>query len=160
MLSNPRHKSPLRSVLFVEQSTRPALNWAPGPTLLSEISSVGHDAERGQRRGEADELTFSNIAGVLPCIDRARFERMLFRATRGNCYVRFSDITPKVDENSEISPEKSASTEKSVFIIFYKSQAIEGKIKKICDAFNCRRFDTIDLDHPSELMDKQCSSIS
>ena len=123
--------------------------------LLSEISSVGHDAERGQRRGEADELTFSNIAGVLPCIDRARFERMLFRATRGNCYVRFCDITPRIDESSEVSPERTAVTEKSVFIIFYKSQAIEGKIKKICDAFNCRRFDMIDIDRPSELLNKQ-----
>lgn len=36
------------------------------------------------------ELTFSNIAGVIPLTDQARFDKMLYRATRGNCYVKFS----------------------------------------------------------------------
>eukprot|EP01032_Pedospumella_encystans_P029848 gene29848-33692_t len=34
----------------------------------------------------ADDMTFSNIAGVIPSADRVRFERMLYRSTRGNCY--------------------------------------------------------------------------
>lgn len=54
-----------------------------------------------------------------------------------------------------MSPDKSIAVEKTVFIIFFKSQAIEGKIKKICDAFGCRRFDMFDLDRPSELLNKQ-----
>ena len=103
--------------------------------------------EMGADRGE---FIFSNIAGVLPNEDRIRFERMIFRATRGNCYIRFSEIIPENKSDSE--SVRAASKGKTVFIIFYKSQAIEGKIKKICDAFNCRRFDLVDLDRPSELV--------
>jgi V-type H+-transporting ATPase subunit a len=38
------------------------------------------------------EIAFTNITGVLMAADKARFERMLFRATRGNAYVRFSAV--------------------------------------------------------------------
>ena len=118
------------------------------PLLSSAVAN-----ERGPSSDR--ELIFSNIAGVLPHSDRVRFERMLFRATRGNCYIRFDDIIPKIDENSEVASRVSATVKKVVFIIFYKSQAIEGKIKRICDAFNTRRFDLVDLDRPSELLNKQ-----
>jgi V-type H+-transporting ATPase subunit a len=103
------------------------------------------------------DMTFSNIAGVLPNSEKSNFERMLFRATRGNCYVRFEEIKPKIDESSELTL-KGPSIDKTVFIIFYKSQAIEGKIKRICDSFNCRRFDLTDLDRPHLLLEKQESN--
>jgi len=96
--------------------------------------------ERGGYQGER-ELTFSNIAGVLPTIDKSRFERMLFRATRGNCYVRFAEIEEPLFDSSR----------KVVFIVFYKSAAIEGKIKRICDAFSAHRFDLRNLDRPQDI---------
>ena len=104
--------------------------------------------ERGQYQSER-ELTFSNITGVLPTADRARFERMLFRATRGNCYVRFADIDEMLVDSTgnEIS--------KVVFIVFYKSTAIEGKIKRICDAFSAHRFELSNLDRPQEIEAQQ-----
>jgi len=110
--------------------------------------------------GRSDrDMLFSNIAGVLPISERGRFERMLFRSTRGNCYVRFSDIVPKTDvveaEGADASQQKSLPPSRTVFIIFYKSSAIEGKIRKICDAFNARRFDLVDIDRPQELYNKQ-----
>ena len=116
---------------------------------MTPLLSVANEAGKQDR----NELTFSNISGVLPIADRVRFERMLFRATRGNSYVRFSDILPNIDNDS--APSKSFNATKTVFIIFFKSLAIEGKIKKICDAFNCRRFDLVDLDRPGDLLSKQ-----
>ena len=90
-------------------------------------------------------MTFSNIAGVLPSADKVRFERMLFRATRGNCYVRFSALSGKaVDAFGNHIP-------KVCFIIFYKSTAIEAKIKRICDAFSANRYDLSNLNRPAEL---------
>jgi len=107
--------------------------------------------ERGQYQTER-ELTFANIAGVLPASDRARFERMLFRATRGNCYVRFADIEdPLVDAAGN-------ELQKVVFIVFYKSTAIEGKIKRICDAFSAHRFDIVNLDRPQDLEQQQTAN--
>jgi V-type H+-transporting ATPase subunit a len=95
------------------------------------------------------ELAFSNIAGVLASTDKVRFERMLFRATRGNCYVRFADIDGKVTDAA------GNAIPKVVFIIFYKSTAIEGKIKKICDGFSAHRYDLQALDKPRDLEAQQ-----
>jgi V-type H+-transporting ATPase subunit a len=36
--------------------------------------------------------------------------------------------------------------EKSVFIIFYKSESIELKLKRICDAFDAHRYSLPDMD--------------
>lgn len=95
------------------------------------------------------ELAFSNIAGVIPNADKVRFERMLFRATRGNCYVRFAEIDGKVTDAS------GNPIAKVVFIIFFKSAALETKIKKICDAFSAHRYDLQSLDRDADLEAQQ-----
>jgi V-type H+-transporting ATPase subunit a len=70
---------------------------------------------------------------------------MLFRATRGNCYVRFSALSARaVDANGK-------HIQKVCFIIFYKSAAIEKKIVRICDAFGANRYDLSNLNRPHEL---------
>lgn len=96
------------------------------------------------------ELTFANIAGVIPTTDRVRFERMLFRATRGNCYIRFADI-----EEPLVNTATGTEITKSVFLILYKSTAIEAKIRRICDAFSAHRFDLPSLDRPRDIESQQ-----
>ena len=93
-------------------------------------------------------MTFSNIAGTLPIGDKVRFERMLFRATRGNCYVRFSPLSSKAVDALGVQIPKIC------FIIFYKSTAIEGKIKRICDAFSATRYDLSNLNR-LDLLERQ-----
>eukprot|EP00595_Chromulina_sp_UTEXLB2642_P002985 CAMPEP_0196767516 /NCGR_PEP_ID=MMETSP1095-20130614/41710_1 /TAXON_ID=96789 ORGANISM="Chromulina nebulosa, Strain UTEXLB2642" /NCGR_SAMPLE_ID=MMETSP1095 /ASSEMBLY_ACC=CAM_ASM_000446 /LENGTH=876 /DNA_ID=CAMNT_0042135939 /DNA_START=84 /DNA_END=2711 /DNA_ORIENTATION=+ len=110
---------------------------------MSPLISTGIVDERGSY--QADEMSFSNIAGVLPIADKSRFERMLFRATRGNCYIRFSALNAKAkDAFGQHIP-------KVCFIIFYKSEAIEIKIKRICDAFAANRYDLSNLNRINEL---------
>ena len=87
------------------------------------------------------DMRFSSITGVVASDEKSRFERMIFRATRGNCYVRFAPITQPISD-----PESGALVEKSVFIIFYKSESIENKLKKICDAFDAHRYSLPDMD--------------
>lgn len=100
----------------------------------------GPSAAAAQPNRDAD-MKFSYIAGVLDADDRSRFERQLFRTTRGNCYVRFAAI-----DNPISDPSTGESVLKLVFIVFYKAAAIEAKIKKICDAFKARRYDLPDMD--------------
>lgn len=83
------------------------------------------DVERGsvQRGGgggmqRETDLKFSYIAGVVDAVDRTRFERQLFRTTRGNCYVRFAEI-----EQAILDPVTGESMMKLVFIVFYKVRA-------------------------------------
>jgi V-type H+-transporting ATPase subunit a len=87
------------------------------------------------------DMRFSSITGVVATEEKNRFERMIFRATRGNCYVRFAPIMQPITD-----PETGMLLEKSVFIIFYKSESIELKLKKICDAFQAHRYSLPDMD--------------
>jgi len=73
--------------------------------------------------------------------EKVRFERMIFRATRGNCYVRFAGIKEEITD-----PESGHLVEKCVFIVFFKSLSIETKLKKICDAFFAHRYSLPDMD--------------
>lgn len=60
-------------------------------------------------------MKFSYMAGVVGADDRSRFERQLFRTTRGNCYVRFAEIEQPISD-----PTTGEHVMKLVFIIFYK----------------------------------------
>lgn len=87
------------------------------------------------------DMRFSSITGVVSTEEKIRFERMIFRATRGNCYIRFAPIKQPITD-----PESGMLIEKSVFIIFYKSESIESKLKRICDAFSAHRYSLPDMD--------------
>jgi V-type H+-transporting ATPase subunit a len=105
------------------------------------------DTERAGYQG--DDMNFSNISGTIPSADKIRFERMLYRATRGNCFVRFSAMSGRaVDAFGN-------HIDRICFIIFYKSTSIETKIKRICDAFNAHRFDLSNLNQMAELEAQQ-----
>lgn len=95
-----------------------------------------------QEEGARDmDMRFSSVTGVVSNEERLRFERMIFRATRGNCYVRFAPIKQPITD-----PVTGELVEKSVFIVFYKSLSIENKLKKICDAFSAHRYSLPDMD--------------
>eukprot|EP01040_Poterioochromonas_malhamensis_P002388 gene2388-2535_t len=113
------------------------------------LSPLINDAERGGAVAQTDDMMFSNVAGTLPSAERIRFERMLYRATRGNCYVRFSALSGRAQDAF------GKHIDRVCFIIFCKSAAIEGKIKKICDAFGANRYDLSNLHRPAELEAQQ-----
>jgi V-type H+-transporting ATPase subunit a len=89
-------------------------------------------------------LDYFPFYSVVASEERVRFERMIFRATRGNCFIRFAPIQQPITD-----PNTGQLIEKSVFIIFYKSEAIENKLKKICDAFSAHRYSLPDMDDGS-----------
>ena len=65
---------------------------------------------------------------------------MLFRATRGNCFIHSMEIDEKL-----FDPETNELMRKRAFVIFFNSGIIETKIKKICDAFGARIYKIPDL---------------
>ena len=107
---------------------------------VSELSATRYGDERSETLlGDGDvgrdlDMRFSSITGVVSTDEKARFERMIFRATRGNCFVRFAPIKQPITD-----PQSGELVEKAVFIVFYKSASIETKLKKICDAFMARK---------------------
>jgi len=93
-----------------------------------------------------NDMRFSSITGVISNEERARFERMIFRATRGNVFIRFANI-----EQAITDPHTGVSVEKSVFIIFFKSAVIEAKLKKISNAFNANLYSLPDMNDASKV---------
>lgn len=112
----------------------------------SSASSSSASASPVVIAASPDDMVFSNVAGLLPSGDKDRFTRMLFRATRGNCFVRFAPLNQKKALDAEGKP-----INKLCFIIFFKSSTLEGKIKRICDAFLCNRYDLSNLNNPEEM---------
>ena len=114
---------------------------------MSPLNAAQHSAgslERGDK-SSAETMEFSNIAGTISMADKPRFERMLFRATRGNCYVRFAEFPEGVHDAA------GKKIEKVIFWVFYKSVSIEAKILRICDAFGAKRYDVSEVHHPDVL---------
>ncbi|KAF9602237.1 hypothetical protein IFM89_025947 [Coptis chinensis] len=75
------------------------------------------------------------VSGLVPRDKSMAFERILFRATRGNVFLKQSVVSEPVTD--PISGEK---VEKNVFVIFYSGERARNKIMKICDAFGANRY--------------------
>lgn len=90
--------------------------------LLSEL-----DASKQVRLGF--------ITGLVPKEKSMAFERILFRATRGNVLLRQSEVDEPV-----IDPISGEKVEKNVFLVFFSGERAKNKILKICDAFGANRY--------------------
>ncbi|XP_013914076.1 PREDICTED: V-type proton ATPase 116 kDa subunit a isoform 4 [Thamnophis sirtalis] len=70
------------------------------------------------------------IAGVIKRERLVTFERLLWRACRGNVYLKFSEMDTPLED-----PVTKEEMKKNVFIIFYQGEQLKQKIKKICEGF-------------------------
>ncbi|XP_019089331.1 PREDICTED: V-type proton ATPase subunit a3 isoform X2 [Camelina sativa] len=75
------------------------------------------------------------LTGLVPREKSMVFERILFRATRGNIFIRQTVI-----EEPVIDPSSGEKAEKNVFIVFYSGERAKSKILKICEAFGANRY--------------------
>lgn len=75
------------------------------------------------------------ITGVINKDKFPSFERVLWRSTRGNLYMKHADIEEKIKD-----PHTGELVEKSVFIIFYQGERSHIKIKKICESFGANSY--------------------
>uniref|UniRef100_A0A8C3JYA2 V-type proton ATPase subunit a n=2 Tax=Calidris pygmaea TaxID=425635 RepID=A0A8C3JYA2_9CHAR len=67
-------------------------------------------------------------AGVIKRERMIPFERLLWRACRGNIYLRYTEMDTPLED-----PVTREEVKKNVFIIFYQGEQLKQKIKKICD---------------------------
>ncbi|KAM0942870.1 hypothetical protein DsansV1_C14g0131951 [Dioscorea sansibarensis] len=75
------------------------------------------------------------MCGLVPKEKSMAFERILFRATRGNVFLKQVQIDEPVTD--PVSGEKVA---KNVFVVFYSGERAKTKILKICEAFGANRY--------------------
>ncbi|KAL3539012.1 hypothetical protein ACH5RR_002378 [Cinchona calisaya] len=75
------------------------------------------------------------ISGLVPRDKSMAFERIIFRATRGNVFVRQAVV-----EETVIDPVSGEKVEKNVFVAFFSGERAKNKILKICEAFGANRY--------------------
>nr|CAD7454142.1 unnamed protein product [Timema tahoe] len=75
-------------------------------------------------------VVFSFVAGVILRERIPPFERMLWRACRGNVFLRQAEIETPLED-----PSNGDQVFKSVFIIFFQGDQLKTRVKKICEGF-------------------------
>ncbi|PIN12095.1 Vacuolar H+-ATPase V0 sector, subunit a [Handroanthus impetiginosus] len=75
------------------------------------------------------------ITGLVPRDKSMAFERILFRATRGNVLLKQAVVDEPV-----IDPVSGEKVEKNVFVVFFSGERAKNKILKICEAFGANRY--------------------
>ncbi|XWS14512.1 hypothetical protein CRYUN_Cryun35bG0016100 [Craigia yunnanensis] len=75
------------------------------------------------------------VSGLVPREKSLAFERILFRATRGNVF-----LTQSVAEDPVTDPTSGEKVDKNVFGVFYSGERARNKIVKIWEAFGANRY--------------------
>ncbi|UMM24892.1 hypothetical protein L5515_004911 [Caenorhabditis briggsae] len=76
------------------------------------------------------KLQLRFVAGVIQRERLHAFERLLWRACRGNVFLRTSEIDDVLNDTVTGDP-----VNKCVFIIFFQGDQLKTKVKKICEGF-------------------------
>lgn len=90
--------------------------------------------EQATQPGPSNLAGLRFISGIIPKSKVLLFERMLFRATRGNLLFNQAPADDLI-----MDPVSSEMVEKTVFVVFFSGEQAKTKILKICEAFgaNC-----------------------
>nr|CAB3474728.1 unnamed protein product [Digitaria exilis] len=86
--------------------------------------------EQGVHQGSSGNSGVRFVSGIILKSKALAFERMLFRATRGN--MLFNQAPAGEPVTDPISGEE---VEKTVFVVFFSGEQAKAKILKICDSF-------------------------
>ncbi|KAK1572550.1 hypothetical protein Q3G72_034464 [Acer saccharum] len=84
---------------------------------------------------QSKQVKLGFIAGLVAREKSMAFERILFRATRGNVFLKQAEV-----EEPVIDPVSGVKIEKNVFVIFYSGERAKNKILKICEVFGANRY--------------------
>ncbi|KMZ69901.1 hypothetical protein ZOSMA_203G00230 [Zostera marina] len=95
------------------------------------------------------------VSGLVPKGKSMAFERILFRATRGNMFLKQAAVEDLVTD--PVSGEEVAMI---VFVVFYSGERAKTKILKICDAFGANRYPfTEDVGRQKQMIDEVSGKI-
>ncbi|PNT67220.1 hypothetical protein BRADI_3g22870v3 [Brachypodium distachyon] len=81
------------------------------------------------------QVKLGSLSGLVPKQKSMAFERILFRATRGNMLLRQESVDEPVTH-----PQSGEKVVKNSFVIFYSGERAKSKIVKICDSFGANRY--------------------
>ncbi|XP_055548071.1 V-type proton ATPase 116 kDa subunit a 1 isoform X6 [Wyeomyia smithii] len=96
-----------------------------------QVNLLGEEGIRAGGAGaQGQNLKLGFVAGVILRERLPAFERMLWRACRGNVFLRQAMIESPLED-----PSNGDKVYKSVFIIFFQGDQLKTRVKKICEGF-------------------------
>lgn len=98
-----------------------------------EVGNLELNRQNESRHQEGGQLGF--VAGVVRREREYAFERMLWRVTRGNAYLKRSPIDEVLKD-----PKTGNDMYKTVFVVFFQGEQLRGRIKKICTGFHASTY--------------------
>ncbi|XP_034660385.1 V-type proton ATPase 116 kDa subunit a isoform X2 [Drosophila subobscura] len=107
---------------------RRLLQMADNQNEDEQAQLLGEEAVRASQPVQNLKLGF--VAGVILRERLPPFERMLWRACRGNVFLRQAMIETPLED-----PTNGDQVHKSVFIIFFQGDQLKTRVKKICEGF-------------------------
>ncbi|KAI9180406.1 hypothetical protein LWI28_004541 [Acer negundo] len=117
------------------------LNSATAQQREMESQQTGEESietpllEQEKFTDQSKQIKLGFIAGLVAREKSMAFERILFRATRGNVFLKQAEV-----EEPVIDPVSGVKIEKNVFVIFYSGERAKNKILKICEVFGANRY--------------------
>ena len=106
-----------------------------GESLLRNADDRGGPGSSYEMYADPKAVRLGFITGVLLTHKTQSFERVLFRATRGNMFLKQSPIEGKLED-----PGTGEPAEKTVYVVFFAGERARAKILKICEAFGANRY--------------------
>eukprot|EP01126_Amoeba_proteus_P061037 TRINITY_DN8152_c0_g2_i5.p1 TRINITY_DN8152_c0_g2~~TRINITY_DN8152_c0_g2_i5.p1 ORF type:complete len:853 (-),score=109.04 TRINITY_DN8152_c0_g2_i5:68-2626(-) len=100
-----------------------------------KVEDIGEADTPVQGEDGPFQIKFLSVSGV---VERSRFnnfENILFRASRGNLYMKYEPIKTPIRD-----PVTGQLSLKNVFIIFYQGERLGSKIRKICEAYSANLY--------------------
>ncbi|XP_028757067.1 V-type proton ATPase subunit a1-like [Neltuma alba] len=91
---------------------------------------TGSSLEKEMKPGSSYQSGLRFISGIICKSKVLRFERMLFRATRGNLLFNQAATDELIED-----PVSNEKIEKTVFVVFFSGEQARTKILKICETF-------------------------
>merc|ERR1711936_34880 len=96
-----------------------------------ELNQGGQHQQLIQDEGGAGGgLQLGFVAGVILRERLPAFEKMLWRACRGNVFLRVAEIEDPLED-----PHTGDQVFKSVFVTFFQGEQLKSRVKKICEGF-------------------------
>ncbi|XP_050232113.1 V-type proton ATPase subunit a3-like [Mercurialis annua] len=140
-----------------------ALSSAAAQQRELESRQAGEESLETPLLGDQEASTDSSkqvklgfLTGLVPKNKSIAFERIIFRATRGNVFIRQAAI-----EEPVIDPVSGEKVEKNVFAAFYSGEKSKTKILKICEAFGANRYSfTEDVGKQNQMITEVSGRIS
>ncbi|XP_046846195.1 V-type proton ATPase 116 kDa subunit a1-like isoform X2 [Xenia sp. Carnegie-2017] len=105
---------------------------------LYEPQHEGRTDDLANLLDEHQEQPGSQLGFVCGVIDRERvpaFERLLWRACRGNVFFKQAEMEDPMED-----PVTGFFIHKCVFIVFFQGEQLKSRVKKICDGFRATMY--------------------